>query len=101
MDNLQGKNKKTYKYDRVISKDSTQSDVYEITAKPIINDVLNGFNGTIFAYGQTASGKTYTMEGLLGDVELEGIIPRLSNDIFEHIESKDKTSIFTVKVSTD
>ena len=37
-------------------------DVYTKTAMPIVNDVLNGYNGTIFAYGQTGAGKTFTME---------------------------------------
>ena len=42
---------------------STQKDVYDSAAKPIIDGVLEGFNGTIFAYGQSGSGKTFTMLG--------------------------------------
>ena len=42
---------------------STQKEVYDVAAKPIIDSVLEGFNGTIFAYGQTSSGKTHTMQG--------------------------------------
>ena len=38
--------------------------MYDVAAKPILEQVLRGYNGTIFAYGQTASGKTYTMQGI-------------------------------------
>ena len=44
-----------------------------------------GYNGTIFAYGQTSSGKTHTMEGIMENPDLQGIIPRIVNDIFNHI----------------
>jgi len=42
---------------------SKQEDVYDFAAKPVVESVLEGFNGTIFAYGQTSSGKTHTMLG--------------------------------------
>jgi DNA replication protein DnaC len=42
---------------------SKQKDVYEQTARPLVDSVIEGFNGTIFAYGQTGTGKTFTMEG--------------------------------------
>jgi Cdc6-like AAA superfamily ATPase len=42
---------------------SKQKDVYEQTARALVDSVLEGFNGTIFAYGQTGTGKTFTMEG--------------------------------------
>ena len=90
-----------YPFDRVFEPHSTQYDVYEFTAKPIIKDVLNGFNGTIFAYGQTASGKTHTMEGDLSDPDLYGITPRIVDDIFDYIYNMDPASNveFTLKVS--
>lgn len=56
---FQGKN---FNFDHVVQPKATQLEVYEIVAKPIVADVLNGYNGTIFAYGQTSSGKTFTME---------------------------------------
>ncbi|UYV62320.1 KIF5B, partial [Cordylochernes scorpioides] len=62
-------------------------------------DVLMGYNGTIFAYGQTSSGKTHTMEGVLGDHIQQGIIPRIVNDIFNHIYSMDENIEFHIKVS--
>ncbi|XP_047740664.1 kinesin heavy chain [Hyalella azteca] len=62
-------------------------------------DVLGGYNGTIFAYGQTSSGKTHTMEGKLGDVALQGIIPRIVHDIFNHIYNMEESLEFHIKVS--
>ena len=90
-----------YPFDNVFEPNSTQYEVYEVTAKPIIQDVLNGFNGTIFAYGQTASGKTHTMEGDLSHPEKYGITPRIINDIFDYIYNMDPASNveFTLKVS--
>lgn len=61
--------------------------------------MLSGYNGTIFAYGQTSSGKTHTMEGVLGDEKLQGIIPRIVSDIFNHIYSMDSSLEFQIKVS--
>ena len=42
---------------------SEQKNVYEQTARTLVDSVMEGFNGTIFAYGQTGTGKTFTMEG--------------------------------------
>jgi kinesin family protein 5 len=61
--------------------------------------VLSGFNGTIFAYGQTSSGKTHTMEGVIGDPVKQGIIPRIVNDIFNHIYAMEENLEFHIKVS--
>ncbi|KAG9339691.1 hypothetical protein JZ751_023337 [Albula glossodonta] len=61
--------------------------------------VLGGYNGTIFAYGQTSSGKTHTMEGKLHDRQQMGIIPRIAEDIFNHIFSMDENLEFHIKVS--
>uniref|UniRef100_A0A8C7HNV9 Kinesin-like protein n=1 Tax=Oncorhynchus kisutch TaxID=8019 RepID=A0A8C7HNV9_ONCKI len=62
-------------------------------------DVLGGYNGTIFAYGQTSSGKTHTMEGKLHDPHGMGIIPRIAEDIFNHIFAMDENLEFHIKVS--
>lgn len=64
-----------------------------------MSDVLAGYNGTIFAYGQTSSGKTHTMEGVIGDPTKQGIIPRIVNDIFNHIYSMEVNLEFHIKVS--
>lgn len=60
---LQGK---VYLFDKVFKPNATQEKVYNEAAKSIVSDVLAGYNGTIFAYGQTSSGKTHTMEGVIG-----------------------------------
>lgn len=52
-----------FKFDAVFDCTSSQKDVYNQVCKPIVDSVLEGYNGTIFAYGQTGTGKTYTMEG--------------------------------------
>ncbi|XP_075886554.1 kinesin heavy chain [Nelusetta ayraudi] len=90
---------KPYVFDRVLPPNTEQVQVYDTCARQIVKDVLGGYNGTIFAYGQTASGKTHTMEGSLHDGQLMGIIPRISRDIFDHIYSMDENLEFHIKVS--
>ncbi|KAM4700867.1 kinesin heavy chain isoform 3-T3 [Discoglossus pictus] len=90
---------KPYVFDRVFPPNTTQEQVYHACAMQIVKDVLAGYNGTIFAYGQTASGKTHTMEGKLHDPQMMGIIPRIARDIFNHIYSMDENLEFHIKVS--
>uniref|UniRef100_A0A8C5GCT5 Kinesin-like protein n=1 Tax=Gouania willdenowi TaxID=441366 RepID=A0A8C5GCT5_GOUWI len=90
---------KSFVFDRVFPTNTTQEQVYNSCAKQIVKDVLCGYNGTIFAYGQTASGKTHTMEGKLHDTQQMGIIPRIAEDIFNHIFSMDENLEFHIKVS--
>ncbi|XP_013888743.1 kinesin heavy chain isoform 5C [Austrofundulus limnaeus] len=90
---------KSYAFDRVFPTNTTQEQVYNTCAKQIVKDVLSGYNGTIFAYGQTSSGKTHTMEGKLHDPHQMGIIPRIAEDIFNHIFAMDENLEFHIKVS--
>ncbi|XP_067314826.1 kinesin heavy chain [Pseudorasbora parva] len=90
---------KPYVFDKVFPTNCTQEQVYNTCAKQIVKDVLDGYNGTIFAYGQTSSGKTYTMEGKLHDPNGRGIIPRIAEDIFNHIYLMDENLEFHIKVS--
>ncbi|XP_032366009.1 kinesin heavy chain [Etheostoma spectabile] len=90
---------KPYVFDQVLPPNTEQVQVYDTCARQIVKDVLGGYNGTIFAYGQTSSGKTHTMEGNLHDPRLMGIIPRISRDIFDHIYSMDENLEFHIKVS--
>lgn len=90
---------KVYVFDKVFKPTTSQDSVYDFVAKPIVKDVLSGYNGTIFAYGQTSSGKTHTMEGVLGDSQLQGIIPRIVQDIFQYIYNMDENLEFHIKVS--
>ncbi|XP_008300759.1 kinesin heavy chain isoform 5C-like, partial [Stegastes partitus] len=90
---------KPYMFDRVFQSNTTQEQVYNACAQKIVKDVLEGYNGTIFAYGQTSSGKTHTMEGNLHDTDAMGIIPRIVQDIFNYIYSMDENLEFHIKVS--
>ncbi|KAG5838975.1 hypothetical protein ANANG_G00229450 [Anguilla anguilla] len=90
---------KSFAFDHVFPTNTTQEQVYNTCAKQIVTDVLGGYNGTIFAYGQTSSGKTHTMEGKLHDPQQMGIIPRIAEDIFNHIFSMDENLEFHIKVS--
>eukprot|EP00727_Mastigamoeba_balamuthi_P004226 m51a1_g13800 putative kinesin-like protein kif3b (719) ;mRNA; f:360626-363315 len=72
-------------FDGVFNDDSTQQEVYNAGAAHIVESVLGGYNGTIFAYGQTSAGKTHTMMGVLGDPEKQGIVPHSIQHIFHHI----------------
>lgn len=77
-------NGKIFTYDAVYDCHASQKDIYDESVYPLVNSVLEGFNGTIFAYGQTGTGKTYTMEGT--DIaDNKGIIPRSFEQIFTHI----------------
>uniref|UniRef100_A0A3Q3JIV3 Kinesin-like protein n=1 Tax=Monopterus albus TaxID=43700 RepID=A0A3Q3JIV3_MONAL len=89
---------KSYVFDKVFPTNTTQEQVYSACAKQIVRDVLGGYNGTIFAYGQTSSGKTHTMEGNLHDPQAMGIIPRIAEDIFEHIFAMNENLEFHIKV---
>uniref|UniRef100_A0A3Q1B888 Kinesin-like protein n=1 Tax=Amphiprion ocellaris TaxID=80972 RepID=A0A3Q1B888_AMPOC len=90
---------KPYYFDRVFQSNTTQVQFYNAVAQKIVKDVLDGYNGTIFAYGQTSSGKTHTMEGKLHDPDMMGIIPRIVQDIFNYIYSMDENLEFHIKVS--
>ncbi|XP_008285949.1 kinesin-1 heavy chain-like [Stegastes partitus] len=90
---------KPYHFDRVFQSNTTQVQFYNAVAQKIVKDVLDGYNGTIFAYGQTSSGKTHTMEGKLHDPDMMGIIPRIVQDIFNYIYSMDENLEFHIKVS--
>nr|XP_031324242.1 centromere-associated protein E isoform X3 [Camelus dromedarius] len=74
---------KSFNFDRVFHSNETTKNVYEEIAVPIIDSAIQGYNGTIFAYGQTASGKTYTM---MGSQDYLGVIPRAIHDIFQKIK---------------
>jgi hypothetical protein len=74
----------TFTFDHVYDQRSKQAEVYNTTARDAVHSVLAGYNATIIAYGQTGTGKTYTMEGQNGftNNEERGVIPRATEDIF-------------------
>ncbi|KAI0759930.1 P-loop containing nucleoside triphosphate hydrolase protein [Irpex lacteus] len=83
-------------FDRVFRHDAAQTDVYEGTAKPLLKNVLDGYNATIFAYGATGCGKTHTISGTDED---PGIIYLTMQDLFQLIEDRQEDHIVEVQVS--
>ncbi|EDV40354.1 uncharacterized protein Dana_GF10467 [Drosophila ananassae] len=90
---------KTYYFDNVFDGASNQLDLYVDTARPIVDKVLEGYNGTILAYGQTGTGKTYTMSGNPDSPQTKGIIPNAFAHIFGHIAKAKENQKFLVRVS--
>lgn len=94
---------RTFTFDKVFGQQAQQKDLYDQAIIPIVNEVLEGFNCTIFAYGQTGTGKTFTMEGAgrkTKDGELPadaGVIPRAVEQIFQTLESQNAE--YSMKVS--
>lgn len=76
----------TYEFDEVLTECASQKRVYEVVAKPVVESVLDGYNGTVMAYGQTGTGKTFTL-GRLGeeDTSDRGIMVRSMEDILADI----------------
>jgi kinesin family protein 5 len=91
--------KHTFNFDYVFDTSTDQKTTYEIAGKPLVESVLEGFNGTILTYGQTSSGKTFTMQGDLDSENFKGIIPRMVDTVFEKIEQSSESMEFTVKAS--
>ncbi len=81
-------------YDAVFSENCDNKLVYESVVAPLVQSTLQGFNTTVFCYGQTGTGKTHTMEGGLeggaawsADHPESGMIPRAVRDIFTHLQN--------------
>ncbi|XVE61822.1 hypothetical protein DITRI_Ditri06bG0070100 [Diplodiscus trichospermus] len=84
---------RVFTFDKVFGPKAQQRTIYDQAITPIVNEVLDGFNCTVFAYGQTGTGKTYTMEGGMrnkgGDLPAEaGVIPRAVRQIFDTLEAQ-------------
>lgn len=89
---------KKFTFDGVYDWTTEQANMYEGTARNIVNNVIEGYNGTVFAYGQTGTGKTFSMEGIISDDKMRGVIPRAFYQVFEHIEVSTDTE-FLVRAS--
>ena len=94
---------RTYPFDTVFGPEADQSLIYQDVVAPMLDEVINGYNCTIFAYGQTGTGKTYTMHGDLKPTPLglpspsAGMIPRALHKLFTQLN--ERFSDFSVKVS--
>ena len=94
--------RKLFTFDKTFGEDATTKQIYYNIARGIIKSVVTGLNGTIFAYGQTSSDKTYTMQGS-GSIEDGfgnggGIVHMAARDIFSHI-SNEPERVFLIRVS--
>ncbi|KAK4278733.1 hypothetical protein QN277_016537 [Acacia crassicarpa] len=84
----------SYRFDEVFTETASQKRVYEVVAKPVVESVLSGYNGTIMAYGQTGTGKTYTVGTLgKGDVSERGIMVRAVEDIIGNTSASDSVEV--------
>lgn len=88
---------KTYTFDKVIGPDASQEQVYDQVMSGMLSEVLEGYNVTVFAYGQTGTGKTFTMLGDEPSSANAGIIPRSLITLFQSLE-KDVAE-YSVRVS--
>nr|XP_027236364.1 osmotic avoidance abnormal protein 3-like [Penaeus vannamei] len=78
---------KSFTFDGAYFTDSTTEGIYGDVAFPLVESVLEGYNGTVFAYGQTGCGKSFTMQGVHDPPTQRGIIPRAFEHIFEVIQT--------------
>ncbi|GAB6031638.1 Kinesin-like protein kif3a [Chamberlinius hualienensis] len=80
---------KVFFFDGAYGQDSTTEQIYNDIVYPLVEGVIEGYNGTVFAYGQTGCGKSYSMQGVSEPISQRGIIPRAFEHIFEAISTTD------------
>ena len=76
-----------------------QQELYEGSVKPIVSSVFEGYNGTVFAYGQTGTGKTHTMEGDVSSEAEKGVMSRVFDTVFNEIEKLGEGKKYLVRSS--
>lgn len=84
-----------YYFDRIFPQDTETETVYRNTCEKLIDSVIQGYNGCVFAYGTTGSGKTYTMTGTS---ENPGIMYLIIKGMFDKIQNESEKK-FEIKVS--
>ncbi|XP_077526332.1 kinesin family member 19A [Haemaphysalis longicornis] len=85
-----------YTFEWTFDERSSQEEVYRNVGKPLVENVLQGFNGTVFAYGATGAGKTYTM---VGNDKGPGLMVRVFDDLFRFAKHNDSTTHTSVLIS--
>ncbi|XP_057662680.1 kinesin-like protein KIF3A [Diorhabda carinulata] len=90
---------KTFTFCKVFNASSSQLELYRHVSVPIVEQVLKGYNGTIFAYGQSGTGKTYTMIGEIANNDRKGIIPNIFSHIFAQISLANNEYSYAVTVT--
>ncbi|RNF25310.1 putative OSM3-like kinesin [Trypanosoma cruzi] len=90
----------TFAFDAVYNNTYTQRDIFLQEVQPLVEAVLQGYNATVFAYGQSGSGKTHTMTGKLSDPQMWGMMPQVVNYLFNEVRKLSTTTkSFKIKVS--
>ncbi|CAO3569230.1 unnamed protein product [Mortierella alpina] len=85
-----------YAFDRVFHEDAQQEEVFENTTRHLIDGVLQGYNGTLFAYGATGCGKTHTISGT---TQKPGIIFLTMQELYERIKEMEDEKTIEVSLS--
>ncbi|OMO99839.1 hypothetical protein CCACVL1_03590 [Corchorus capsularis] len=88
-------NSTKFEFDQIFSEDCKTGEVYEARTKELVAAAVRGFNGTVFAYGQTNSGKTHTMRGSATE---PGVIPLAVHDLFDILQ-RDVDREFLLRMS--
>lgn len=86
-----GQPPKAFTFDGVFNVDSITESIYADICFPLVEGIVEGYNGTVFAYGQTGCGKSFTMQGVETPAMQRGIIPRAFEHVFESIHVSDST----------
>ncbi|KAK6099468.1 tubulin-dependent ATPase kip3 [Batrachochytrium dendrobatidis] len=85
-----------YSFDRVLDEQTSQQQLFEVSSKPLIDYVLDGYNATVFAYGATGCGKTHTITGSQSD---PGIIPKTVQELFSRLKTLESDMNYTTDAS--
>lgn len=83
-----------FRFDQVLGPSTSQQEIFEVAGLPVVENCMNGYNSSIFAYGQTGAGKTYTMLGHLPsptefESEKRGLTPRVFQHLFNKIAAEE------------
>lgn len=79
-----------YRFDALHLSPAPTEQLYDGKIRPVVRAAMSGFNGTVFAYGQTASGKTHTM---MGSADEPGVIPLAVDELFDFIRKVSSSSL--------
>lgn len=86
-----GHDAQTWSFDYVAGEETTQDEMFAVAGQPIVEHCIAGYNSSIFAYGQTGAGKTYTMQGSLHEVDERGLSPRVFEWLFRRIAEEESS----------
>jgi len=93
-----GQPPRVWSFDSVHGPESTQAELYEDVGEPILNAVMQGYNGTILAYGQTGAGKTHTLLNASASPAEAGLVPRLVAELYVKLQA-DVRHVYRVRAS--